>query len=147
MGANNVRGTRNDHENGEYNIYGRLVTKRKKECSYFYSLLNTHSKTDGWVKCCTKLESEAENEGLNWECDEYDILMRVKQVYKTPYLNRLKQFFLRLLRNNLYIGKTNFGNPLPLTCMICGKHPEKRISILLTCEVPVLLVKKYTCDQ
>ena len=26
--------------------------------------------------------------------------------------------------------------------MICGKHPEKRISILLTCEVAVLLVNK-----
>ena len=105
LGANNDRVTSNDPENGEYNVYGRFVTKRKKGCSYYYSLLNTHSRMDSWVNCCTKLESEAESEGLSWECDEYEILIRVKQVYKTPYLNRLKQFFLRLLRNNLYFGK------------------------------------------
>merc|ERR1711888_254978 len=130
LGANSNRGSRNDNVNGEYNIYGRLVTRRRKGCSYFYSLLNIHAKTDGWVKCCTKLESEAESEGLNWDCDEYEIIMRIKQVYKTPYMNRLKQFFLRLLRNNLYIGKVSHGNPLPLTCTTCGKHPEKRFPIL-----------------
>ena len=56
-------------------------------------------------------------------------------------MNRLKQFFLRLLRNNLYIGKVSHGNPLPLTCTICGKHPEKRFPILFTCEVASSLVK------
>ena len=61
----------------------------------------------------------------------------VKQVYRTPYLNRLKQFFLRLLMNNLYIGKKNHDtNSLDsYTCIICGKHPEKRMPILFSCEV------------
>ena len=35
-----------------------------------------------------------------------------------------------LLRNNLYIGKTNYG--LSPTCVISGKHPEKCIPVLLT---------------
>ena len=134
-----MRRNRNECGNEEYNVYGRLVTNRKKGCLYFYSLLNTHYKTDGWVKCCIKMESEAENEGLDWECDEYEIIKIVKQVNKTPYLNRLKQFFLRLLRNNLFIGKTKYG--LSPTCVICGKHPEKRIPVLLTCEVTVSLVR------
>ena len=86
------------------------------------------------------MESEAKNEGLDWECDEYNIIKIVKQVYRTPYLNRLRQFFLRLLRNNLYIGKTNYG--FSPTCVICGKHPEKCIPILLTCEVTVSLVRQ-----
>ena len=51
------------------------------------------------------MESEAFDEGMNWDCNEYDTLARVKQVYKTPYFNRLKQFYLRLIRNNLFIGK------------------------------------------
>ena len=39
----------------EYNVYGRIVTKMKKGCSYFYSLLNTHAKKDGLVNCSIKL--------------------------------------------------------------------------------------------
>ena len=116
LGANKGRRNRNECGSEEYNVYGRLVTKRKRGCSYFYSLLNTHSKTDGWVKCCIKMESEAENEGLDWECDEYEIIKIVKQVNKTPYLNRLKQFFLHLLRNNLFFGKTKYD--LSPTCVI-----------------------------
>ena len=136
LGANNSRLTTNNSDGREYNIYGRIVTKTKKGCSYFFSLLNTHAKMDGWVNCSIKLENEAYNEGMSWECDEFEILTIVKQVYKTPYLNRLKQFFLCLLRNNLYIDRKNHNSsPLPLTCMICGKHPEKRISILFSCEV------------
>ena len=66
----------------------------------------------------------------------------VKQVNKTPYLNRLKQFFLRLLRNNLFFGKSKH-NPPP-SCVICGKHPEKRIPALMICEVSVSLVKQLS---
>ena len=139
MGANKVQGGRSGYVSEDYNVYGRLVTKRKKGCSFFYSLLNAHAKADGWTKCCIKIESEAENEGLDWECDEYEIIAIVKQVNKTPYLNRLKQFFLRLLRNNLFFGKTKYD--LSPTCVICGKHPEKRIPALLSCEVTVSLVR------
>ena len=93
-----------------YNIYGRIMNKRKKGSSYFYSLLNTHAKNDGWVSCSLKMESEALDEGMNWDCNEYDTLTRVKQVYKTPYFNRLKQFYLRLIRNNIFINKNTRNN-------------------------------------
>ena len=137
-----MRGDRNNHMNGDYNIYGRLVTKRKKGCSFFYSLLNTHAKSDGWVKCCTKMEYEAESKGLSWDCDMQHIIEIVKQVNRTPYLNRLKQFFLRLLRNNLFFGKTRYN--ISPTCVVCGKHPEKRIPALMICEVTVSLVKRLS---
>ena len=32
-----------------YNIYGRIVTKKRKGCSYFYDLLNINAKNDGWI--------------------------------------------------------------------------------------------------
>ena len=113
------------------------LLKLKKWCLYFYSFLNTRAKRDGWVHCSIKLENEAYNEGMNWECDEFEILTIVKQVYKTPYLNRLKQFFLCLFRNNLYIGKKNQdANGLdPYLCIIFPKHPEKHMPILFSCEV------------
>ena len=57
-------------------------------------------------------------------------------------MNRLKQFFLRLLRNNLFFGKTKYA-PSP-TCVICGKHPEKRIPALMVCEVTVSLVDRLS---
>ena len=137
-----MRGNTNSHINGDYNIYGRLVTKRKKGCAFYYSLLNTHAKSDGWVKSSIKIESDAENEGLSWECDTQYIVDIVKQINKTPYLNRLKQFFLRLLRNNLFFGNTKHNNSP--TCVICGQHSEKRIPALMICDVTVSLVNRLT---
>ena len=119
-----------------------LLPKRKKGCNFFYSLLNAHARSDGWTKCCFKMEHEAECEGLTWDCDAILITEIVKQVNKTPYLNRLKQFFLRLLRNNLFFGKSKYV--LSPTCVICGKHPEKRIPALMVCEVTVSLVNRLT---
>ena len=52
-----------------------------------------NAKKDGWTKCGLKLEDDLYNEGIDWEYDEIRILSIVKQVYKTPHLNRLKQFF------------------------------------------------------
>ena len=88
------------------------------------------------------MEYEAECEGLSWDCDTQHIIDTVQQVNRTPYLNRLKQFFLRLLRNNLFFGKTKYN--ISPTCVVCGKHPEKRIPALMICEVTVSLVKRLT---
>ena len=140
MGVNIGRGINSKSANNGYNIYGRLVTRRKKGCAYYYAMLNTHAKTDGWIRCSTKLEADAEDAGLSWECDVQDIVEIVKQVNGTPYYNRLKQFFLRLLRNNLFFGKSKYdASPL---CVICGQHPEKRIPALLICNVTTQLVKR-----
>ena len=81
---------------------------------------------------------------MSWEYNEFEILTIVKQVYRTPYLNRLKQFFLHLLRNNLYIGRKNHSsNSLdPHMCIVCGKHPEKRIPILFSCGTVIVLTNQ-----
>ena len=120
-----------------YNIYGRLVTKRKKGCSHFYSLLNVNAKRDGWVRCGSKLEDDLYDEGIDWEYDEFEVLKIVMQVLKTPYLNRLKQFYFRLIRNNLFLGKRGqkMTTSDPNHCFMCGKHPEQRVPLLYSCEV------------
>ena len=105
LGANSAKQGTNSDTVSNFNIYGRLITKRKKGCSYYYSLLNANGKKDGWVRCGQKLEDDFFDEGMDWECNEYTVLKTVMQVLKTPYLNRLTQFYLRLIRNNLFFGK------------------------------------------
>ena len=56
LGANSAKLGINSDTAGNFNIYGRLITKRKKGCSYYYSLLNANAKKDGWVRCGLKLE-------------------------------------------------------------------------------------------
>ena len=31
-----------------YNIYGRIITKQPKGCTYYYEILNASAKKDGW---------------------------------------------------------------------------------------------------
>ena len=52
--------------------------------------------------------------------------------------------FLRLLRNNLYIGKSNHDSKSldPNTCIICRKHPEKRMPILFSREPVKILTNQ-----
>ena len=102
-------------------------------CSYFYGLLNVHAKKDGWTRCGVKLKDYLNNEGIDWEYYEDRILCVVKQVFKTSYLNRLKQFYLRLLRNNLFLGNRNkkLSTFNPNICFMCCKHPERRATLVL----------------
>ena len=56
LGANGSKLARSSEYRGDYNIYGRLVTKKKKGCSTYYAILNVNAKKDGWVRCGIKLE-------------------------------------------------------------------------------------------
>ena len=126
-----------------YNIYGRLVTKKKKGCSTYYALLNVNAKKDGWVRCGIKLEVDFTEENIDWGYDDDEVLKIVMQVLRTPYLNRLKQFFIRLLRNNLFLGKKSkkIANSDPNWCFICKKHPEKRVPLFYFCKKVQSLVQ------
>ena len=46
---------------GVFNIYGRIVHKKAKGCSYFYKLLCAHDKQDGWENPCNKMENDLTN--------------------------------------------------------------------------------------
>ena len=58
LGANSAKLGTNSDCVSNFNIYGRLITKRKRGCSYYYSLLNANAKKDGWVRCGLKLEDD-----------------------------------------------------------------------------------------
>ena len=90
---------------GTFNLYGRMVTKKAKGCSYFYELLNAKAKSDGWILPEPKLLSEMADFKNDLHFENKDYMRFVKEILKMPYLNRLKQFLLRLLRNNLFLGK------------------------------------------
>ena len=88
-----------------YNIYGKTITKKPKGCSHYYNLLNANSRKDGWVDANTKLEAELTEFDNELEYDRNEFMNTVMEVLKLPFLNRLKQFMLRLLRTNLFLGK------------------------------------------
>ena len=76
------------------NLYGRIVTKKSKGCSYFYGLLCIKHKADGWTSPELKLLAEMTEftDNLSYENDDY--MNYVRQILKMPYLNRLRQFLL-----------------------------------------------------
>ena len=82
-------------------------------------------------------------EGIDWEYDECEFLKIVMQVLRTPYLNRLKQLFFRLIRNNLFLGKRGKKMTItdPNSCFMCGKHPERRVPLLYSCDVVKKLIQ------
>ena len=41
---------------------------------------------------------------------------------------------MRLIRNNLFIGKNACYN-IPQSCFFCANHPEKRIPIIFSCDI------------
>ena len=122
---------------GTFNLYGRIVTKKSRGCSYFYELLCTSYKTDGWTNPELKLIAEMTNytDNLDYENDSY--MKYVKQILKMPYLNRLRQFLLRLLRNNLLLGNRakDVKNDNNDYCYICNDHRETRTALFLGCTI------------
>ena len=61
----------------------------------------------------------------------------VKEILKMPYLNRLRQFLLRLLRNNLLLGKRaeKVKNTDESKCYFCNDHKESRVMLFLGCKM------------
>ena len=53
-----------------------------------------------------------------------------------PFLNRQKQFMMKLLRNNLYLGKRacKVKNPVESLCFLCNDHRETRTLLFLGCD-------------
>ena len=52
-----------------YNIYGRIVHKKAKGCSYFYKLLCAQDKNDEWVAPCNGMEKDLVEFDPNYDFD------------------------------------------------------------------------------
>ena len=121
---------------GNFNLYGRIVTRRARGCSFYYKLLNANAKNDGWVLPKIKLIAEMIDFKNDPGYDNTDFMQFVKEIIKMPYLKRLKQFLLRLLRNNLLLGKRaeKVKNPEESKFYICWEHKESRVMLFLGCK-------------
>ena len=90
-------------ETNPFNIYGRIVYKSKKGSAYYYTLLAyKHNKTLLWEKSRIALERDWEKVNINItiEISQYENIIR--SVLRMKHHNYLKQFMLKLFRNNLY---------------------------------------------
>ena len=113
------------------------MTKKPKGCSYYHELLSAHSKKDGWDQANCKLEAELTKFNDQLEYDTADFMKIVMQIIKMPFLNRLKQFMMKLLRNNMYLGKRacKVKNPEESLCYRRNDHRESRLLLFLGCDI------------
>ena len=78
---------------------------RKKGCAYYYKLLNARKKLEGWSAASNSLEKLAiEYATPSVFCNE-SFKDEIRMMIKLKNFNRLKQFMIRLYRNNLYLNK------------------------------------------
>ena len=87
-----------------FNAYGRIVHKKTKGCSSFYRLLNFDKRKNGWDKACRGMERDLSDFDPNYCFDSEAFYTNVKKIVNLNYFNRIKQFMLRMYRNNLYLG-------------------------------------------
>ena len=90
------------------------------------------------------------------EYDAAEFMKIVMEIIKMPFLNRLKQFMLKWLRNNLYLGKR--ASKIKISeenlCFLCNDHRESRVLLFLGCETVkkqlqflIRILKKAGCLQ
>ena len=122
-------------EIGNFNAYGRIVHKKEKGCSTFYKLLDYESKKDGWDNASRGMERDLTDFDPNYVFEIDEFYSNVKKIMNLNFFNRIKQFMIRLYRNNLFLGdKTKNGQKNGITtCFACDNHPENRVETLLNC--------------
>ena len=94
---------RQTRETCPFNIYGRIAYKAKKGSAYYYSLLSyKNNKTLPWDKSGISLERDWEkaNSDITIEIKQYENM--IKSVLRMKNHNYLKQFRVKLFRNNIY---------------------------------------------
>ena len=83
------------------NLYGRIIFREQKGCSYYFQILNANSNQDRWIRPIIKLETELSEFDSEIKYNREGLINKVMENIKMPFLKRLKQFMLRFLRNNL----------------------------------------------
>ena len=110
-----------------------MIHKKARGCSNFYMLLSFEDKKDGWDSAC--MERDLTDFDPNYIFDRDEFFSAVKKIINLNYFNRIKQFMIRLFRNNLFLGnKTkNMQKNTIVNCFACGRHPENRTEVMLNC--------------
>ena len=115
----------------------------KKGCAYFYSLLSHKSnKTLLWEKSRKSLEKDWEKINLNYTIDIKQYEKIIKSVLSMKHNNYLKQFMVKLFRNNLYFKNiTSKFSDSGITCNSCKESPEDRPHFF-SCKVHLKIIEK-----
>ena len=117
--------------------------KTKSGCSYFYSLLNFKAnKTLLWEKSRLSLERDWEKNNVNitLEIEQYEQI--VKSVLSIHHFNYLKQFMIKLYRNNLYFKNiTSKFADSGIMCNSCKSAAEDRIHFF-RCKIHTEIIQK-----
>ena len=130
-----------------FNIYGRIVFKTKSGCSYYYSLLNFKSnKTLLWEKSRLSLERDWEKHNIHLTIQIGDFEEIIKTILSMKHHNYLKQFLLKLFRNNLYFKNvTSKFTDSGLQCHSCKNEEENRAHFFLCKIHNEILQKLFKC--
>ena len=101
----------------------------------FTSCFVLREKKDGWEAAFRGMERDLLKFDPNNNFDSQTFYENVKKILNLKYFNRIKQFMLRLYRNNLFLGnkgKKSDSNEI-FKCFSCRNHIENRMETLLNC--------------
>ena len=89
------------------------------------------------------MENELTDLDPNYDFDRDKFLNNVKKIMSIRYFNRIKQFMIRLYRNNVYLGNNykNKNSIAPSKCYTCDNHRESRVEIMLNCNTTSKLLQ------
>ena len=117
---------------GIFNIYGR----KYKGYAFFYKPINSSSKkTDGWITPKNSIETDFINTDLNFNIDKDSFYESIKDILKIKHFNKIKEFVIRLYRNNLYLNTRSYkwNKEKSNLCSNCKNKLETRIHIFQAC--------------
>ena len=118
----------------------------KKGWAYYYSLLShKNNKTLLWEKSRKSLERDWEKLNLNTTIEINQYKKIIKSVLSMKHHNYLKQFMVKLFRNNLYFKNiTSKFSDSGTICNSCKEHFENRHHFFL-CNKYLPIIEKLNC--
>ena len=81
------------------------------------------------------METDLTNFDPDYEFDPDSFFNNVIKIMSIKYFNRIKQFIIRLYRNNLFLGHTLGKTPSRTICYACDKHRESRVELMFNCSI------------
>ena len=130
-----------------FNIYGRIIFKSKSGCAYYYSLLNhKRNKTLLWENSRLSFERDWEKHNIHVTIEIQEFEKVIKSILNIKHQNYLKQFMIKLFRNNLYFKNvtakfTDSGTK----CFSCMTEDEDRAHFFLCVKHTEIIKKLFQC--
>ena len=130
-----------------FNINGRIIFRTKSGCAYYYSLLNHKlNKTLLWENSRLSLERDWEKHNIHVTIEIPKFEQIIKTILNMKHQNYLKQFMIKLFRNNLYFKNiTSKFTDSGTQCFSCKKENEDRVHFFLCEKHNEIIQKNFKC--